>query len=196
MNTNIPSSGVITSTEQDTLLFAPPPIAWDIAISLSTIPPIVVLRSEVSRWQKAIPTPISILWWRFSVTLPMLSTHKMIANDWFREIGNYLNQSITTFLPRVGRSRSSAIDCGSLAIGSLTVTNEAPLLRTFSWPSGTRVQSFRNSVRDLYLGCVITGRPGIINGVGWWETFKATHIFPLAYGTRWNDLNTVIRSPF
>jgi len=65
--------------------------------------------------------------------------------------------------------------------GSIAVTNEAPLLRTLSLYSGTRVDSFFESVRDRDERCVITGRPAVISGVTHWTTFEAAHVFPLAY---------------
>ncbi|KAG0634204.1 hypothetical protein HOY80DRAFT_1012578 [Tuber brumale] len=55
--------------------------------------------------------------------------------------------------------------------GSVVITGEAPLIRTTSLPSGTRVASFRGA-------CVITGRP---------TGFETAHIFPLAHEGYWND---------
>jgi len=63
------------------------------------------------------------------------------------------------------------------------------ILRTLSLRSGTRVQAFCHSMRDRDRRCVITGRPGVIDGVSFWSTLDATHIFPLAYEKHWNDCN-------
>ncbi|KAG0124168.1 hypothetical protein HOY82DRAFT_200346 [Tuber indicum] len=71
--------------------------------------------------------------------------------------------------------------------GSITVTDEVVLTRTPSLPSGTRVASFRDAVRQRDRRCIITGRPARLAHLGSWETFQATHIFPLAYEEYWND---------
>ncbi|RPA95700.1 hypothetical protein L873DRAFT_1696889 [Choiromyces venosus 120613-1] len=71
--------------------------------------------------------------------------------------------------------------------GTIEVTNEVPLVRTISLQSGTRVASFRTAVRERDRRCIITGRPAVIAGVGFWTVFQATHIFPLAYERDWND---------
>jgi len=63
------------------------------------------------------------------------------------------------------------------------------ILRTLSLPSGTRVQAFCYSIRDRDRRCVITGRPGVIDGASFWSTLDDTQIFPLAYEKHWNDCN-------
>ncbi|RPA89310.1 hypothetical protein L873DRAFT_1722478 [Choiromyces venosus 120613-1] len=68
--------------------------------------------------------------------------------------------------------------------GTITLTNEVPLLRTISLQSGTRTASFRDEVRERDGGCVITGRPALL---GRWKALQAAHIFPLAYEGNWND---------
>jgi len=73
--------------------------------------------------------------------------------------------------------------------GSITVTDEVPLLRTLSLHSGTRVESFFDSVRNRDRRCVITGRSAVINGVTYWEPFEAAHVFPLAYEEHWSQRN-------
>ena len=61
------------------------------------------------------------------------------------------------------------------------------LTRTSSLPSGTRVISFSEAVRQRDRRCVITGKPARLAHLGIWDTFEATHIFPLAYEEYWND---------
>jgi hypothetical protein len=73
--------------------------------------------------------------------------------------------------------------------GSITVTNEVPLVRTISLQSGTRVASFCRAVRGRDRRCVITGRPAVIDGVGFWTVFEVAHLFPLAHEGYWNDNN-------
>ena len=74
-----------------------------------------------------------------------------------------------------------------LCIGSITVTDEVVLTRTPLLPSGTRVISFSDAVRQRDRRCVITGKPARLAHLGSWDTFEATHIFPLAYEEYWND---------
>ncbi|KAG0634689.1 hypothetical protein HOY80DRAFT_911835 [Tuber brumale] len=73
--------------------------------------------------------------------------------------------------------------------GSIGVTDEVPLTRTSTLPSGTRVTSFRDAVRERDRGCVITGRAANVATYGYWWGFDATHIFPLAHEAYWNDHN-------
>jgi len=97
--------------------------------------------------------------------------------------GNYFVVTNGRFLhcPIIGRY--------SLQIGSVSVTNEAPLISAFSLPSGTRVESFRDAVLQRDQRCVIIGSQAVLAHVGRWRGFKATHIFPLAYERQWNDCN-------
>ncbi|RPA88907.1 hypothetical protein L873DRAFT_1724108 [Choiromyces venosus 120613-1] len=66
--------------------------------------------------------------------------------------------------------------------GTITLTNEVPLLRTISLQSGTRTASFRDEVRERDGACVFTGHRS-----GRWKGLQATHIFPLAYEGYWKD---------
>ncbi|RPB01506.1 hypothetical protein L873DRAFT_1834568 [Choiromyces venosus 120613-1] len=66
--------------------------------------------------------------------------------------------------------------------GTITLTNEVPLLRTISLQSGTRTASFRDEVRERDGACVFTGLRS-----GRWFGLQAAHIFPLAYEGYWND---------
>ena len=77
----------------------------------------------------------------------------------------------------------------SLQIGSITLTEEAPLLRGLSLESGTRIVSFRDAVRERDRRCVITGRPVLEPGLGRWICFEVAHIFPLAYEDHWDQCN-------
>jgi len=70
--------------------------------------------------------------------------------------------------------------------GTITLTNEVPLLRTTSLQPGTRVAPFRDEVRARDGRCILSSyRPF----PGTWEAMQATHIFPLAYEGYWNDHN-------
>ncbi|PUU79019.1 hypothetical protein B9Z19DRAFT_1047514 [Tuber borchii] len=71
--------------------------------------------------------------------------------------------------------------------GSITITKEVALTRTPSLPSGTRVTPFTDAVRQRDRRCIITGRPARLAHLNSWDTFEATHIFPLAYEEYWND---------
>ncbi|KAG0638810.1 hypothetical protein HOY80DRAFT_1137223 [Tuber brumale] len=73
--------------------------------------------------------------------------------------------------------------------GSVSVTDEVPLTRTASLPSGTRTASFRDAVLQRDQRCVITGMPAVLAHIGRSRGFEATHIFPLAYEREWNDCN-------
>ncbi|RPB04293.1 hypothetical protein L873DRAFT_1833304 [Choiromyces venosus 120613-1] len=66
--------------------------------------------------------------------------------------------------------------------GTITLTNEVPLLRTISLQSGTRTASFRDEVRERDGACVFTGHRS-----GRWKGLQAAHIFPLAYEGYWKD---------
>ncbi|KAG0638154.1 hypothetical protein HOY80DRAFT_888383 [Tuber brumale] len=73
--------------------------------------------------------------------------------------------------------------------GSITITDEVPLTRTKSVTSGTRVESFRDAVRDRDRGCVITGTRAPLAHFGNWRCFEDSHIFPFAYEQHWNQCN-------
>ena len=87
------------------------------------------------------------------------------------------------------------INCCSVGIGSVTVTDEVPLLRAIS-PEGspegsaglkTLAQSFLNAVRYRDRHCVLTGRPVPMASYDDWTGYYVAHIFPLAYEAYWND---------
>jgi hypothetical protein len=67
------------------------------------------------------------------------------------------------------------------------INNETPLIRTISQSTGSRVKSFRDTVRARDRGCVISGRKAAGAHVNYWGGFEAAHIFPLAYESYWND---------
>ncbi|KAL0634242.1 hypothetical protein Q9L58_006860 [Maublancomyces gigas] len=73
--------------------------------------------------------------------------------------------------------------------GSITVNNEAWLIRTISVASRTRVVSFRDAVRDRDRRCVITGEKALDAEYGLWEGFEAAHVFPLAHERHWREHN-------
>jgi len=68
--------------------------------------------------------------------------------------------------------------------GDVILTDEAPLLRTISLQSGTRVAAFRDEVRARDGRCLFTGHRS-----GRWIGLEAAHIFPLAYEGYWKDHN-------
>ena len=91
----------------------------------------------------------------------------------------------------VGPLSASCINCYSVGIGSITVTDEVPLLRMIS-PVGlprlkTISQSFVNAVRYRDRHCVLMGWPAKLASYDNWTGFDAVHIFPLAYEAYWND---------
>jgi len=77
----------------------------------------------------------------------------------------------------------------SLQTGSITLTEEAPLLRALSLDSGSCIKSFRDAVRERDHRCVITGKTVLRPDLGRWHFFEAAHIFPLAYEDQWNKSN-------
>ena len=77
----------------------------------------------------------------------------------------------------------------SLQTGSITLTEEAPLLRALSLHSGTRISSFRDAVRERDRRCVITGTRVLHPHLGRWMMFEVAHIFPLAYEDIWDKSN-------
>ena len=113
----------------------------------------------------------------------------MRVNNWLRGICYRFNQVTTILSLMVGFFCASLFGHHSPRTGSITVTDEVSLTRTTSLPSGTRVASFRDSVRDRDRRCVITGWPVQLAQFGNWRSFDATHIFPLAYEEHWNQLN-------
>ncbi|PUU80410.1 HNH endonuclease-domain-containing protein [Tuber borchii] len=73
--------------------------------------------------------------------------------------------------------------------GSITLTEEAPLLRALSLHSGSRIKSFRDAVRERDRRCVITGLRSQRPDRWGWDFFEVAHIFPLAYEDHWNQSN-------
>ena len=87
----------------------------------------------------------------------------------------------------VGPVRTSTIDCHSLWIGYVTVTDEVPLLRPVSEVPKTPVESFFDAVSQRDRDCVLTGGPARFAHIGRLMGFGAVHIFPSAYEGYWND---------
>ncbi|KAG0123934.1 hypothetical protein HOY82DRAFT_466541, partial [Tuber indicum] len=73
--------------------------------------------------------------------------------------------------------------------GSITITEEVPLTRTTSLPSGTRVASFTDSVHERDRRCIIAGMPAPLAEFGNRRSFDTAHIFPLVYEEYWNGRN-------
>ncbi|KAH8672763.1 hypothetical protein BGZ60DRAFT_405507 [Tricladium varicosporioides] len=71
----------------------------------------------------------------------------------------------------------------------IRINDEKPLTRMISLSTGTRVQSFRDTVRSRDRRCVITGEEVVNATLNNWTGFEATHIFPLALERLWNDHN-------
>lgn len=81
-------------------------------------------------------------------------------------------------------------------LGSITVSNEPWLVRTISVTNGSRISSFRDSVRERDGRCVITGH-NVLARTGERSTYEAAHIFPLAYRAHWiqHDFSRWITNP-
>ena len=68
--------------------------------------------------------------------------------------------------------------------------NESPLVRTISVATGTRTKAFTDTVRSRDNQCIISGRPvRTRNGVSFYVSFEAAHVFPLAYEGDWISQN-------
>ena len=76
-----------------------------------------------------------------------------------------------------------------LYAGTFLVNNEPWLLRTISLSNGTRLDSFRNAVRERDGRCIISGEVVVRARLDNWSGFEASHIFPLAYEGYWIDHN-------
>ena len=111
------------------------------------------------------------------------------TNSWLGRMGNSFNQAITLLSLMVGFFIATIIGLYSVRIGSVSVTDEVPLIWAVSLPSGTRVESFRDAVFQRDKRCIITGNQAMYADVGKWLGFEATHIFPLAFERQWNDCN-------
>jgi hypothetical protein len=99
------------------------------------------------------------------------------------QAGNYYTVTEGEFLTAL-RSYSAT---KSWPQGSVTITNETPLLRAFSRSStGTRVRGFVDAVRTRDRRCVVT-KKAAENQRGEWTGFEAAHIFPLAHEEYWNQ---------
>ena len=109
------------------------------------------------------------------------------ANSWLGGMGNSFNLAITLLSLMVGFFIASIISSYSLRIGSVSVTDETPLICAISFPSGTRVEPCRDAVVNRDQRCVITGEQAMLAHLGRWRGFEVAHIFPLAYERQWND---------
>ncbi|KAF1813960.1 hypothetical protein P152DRAFT_465712 [Eremomyces bilateralis CBS 781.70] len=70
-------------------------------------------------------------------------------------------------------------------IGSFSVNNESWLVRIIFHASGTRTQSFRDTVRSRDRRCVVFGEVAVDAQFDYWDGFEAAHIFPIAYEDHW-----------
>lgn len=103
----------------------------------------------------------------------------MRAASRFRGTTIHFSQGITTCFPAVDCAlRCHGQAAAELSTGSVTVTDEVPLVRTASLQSGICVAGFRDAVRERDRRCVITGESVPYN---FWTGFEAAHVFPLAY---------------
>ncbi|KAK0655523.1 HNH endonuclease-domain-containing protein [Cercophora newfieldiana] len=73
-----------------------------------------------------------------------------------------------------------------VADGTVKKTAEAAFTRMISLQSGTRVNEFRDKVRQRDGRCVVTKEENINKEFDEWVGFEAAHIFPLAYEGQWN----------
>jgi len=133
--------------------------------------------------------PISTLWWRSSVFLPIPSSYATIMNCWLKGMGNPFNRGITSSPVMVGLFSGFPVCHHSHETGSIKLTEDAALVRCPSLQSGPRITSFRDAVRERDRRCVITGR--IVYGAprGKWTCFEVAHIVPLAHEGHWNKSN-------
>ena len=75
----------------------------------------------------------------------------------------------------VGPFRTSTIDCHSLCIGYVTVTDEVPLFQAISEVPTTPVESFSDAVSQRDRGCVLTSWPARMVSCSLWTSFHAAH---------------------
>lgn len=69
------------------------------------------------------------------------------------------------------------------------MNDEIYLTRTISLSTGTRLQSFRDSVRARDGKCMITGKAVLGAYRDHWKGFEAAHVFPLAHQGHWVSEN-------
>ena len=69
--------------------------------------------------------------------------------------------------------------------GSITVSDEAWLVRTASVSTATNTEDFRHAIRERDRRCVMTGKGARNATVGFWAGLDATHVFPPAYEDHW-----------
>lgn len=99
-----------------------------------------------------------------------------------RETATRFNQATTIFSEIVGFLHAYIVKLLT-PISSITVNDETCMI---SAGIGTRTASLRDAARERDRCCVITGRR-VVSARGAWTGFKAAHIFPLAYGARWEE---------
>lgn len=76
-----------------------------------------------------------------------------------------------------------------VADGTVGVSDEIMVTRAVSRSTGTRLERFRDEVRERDGRCVVSKRENSMAQYGIWSGFEAAHIFPLAYEKYWKDQN-------
>lgn len=76
-----------------------------------------------------------------------------------------------------------------VADNAVNVTDEAVVTRTESLSTGTRIQVFKDEVRERDKRCVITKTMAIGARFKIWDGFEAAHVFPLSHERHWIDNN-------
>ena len=117
----------------------------------SMLPTVVTPFSEISGQQKHYQHLPLFDGGIFSAHLPILSTYQTIANDWLKAMSSYCTLVVAILSLIVGPLPALVIDYFSLVIGSITITNEVPLLRTVRFPC-TREPVFNHSFTPYVTG--------------------------------------------
>jgi hypothetical protein len=76
-----------------------------------------------------------------------------------------------------------------VADGHVAPSSEPVLPRNFSVSHGSRIQAFKEAVRERDRRCVVTRRANVLAPIGNWKSFEAAHIFPLACEGDWRTNN-------
>ena len=73
--------------------------------------------------------------------------------------------------------------------GSITVSNEAWLVRATSRSTPLCSEEFCQAIRERDRRCIMTGMGARGAKVGYWVGLEAAHVFPLAYERHWAEHN-------
>lgn len=71
----------------------------------------------------------------------------------------------------------------------IQVNSEPFLYRPISPETGTRVQSFRDAVRQRDGRCIVTKTPNLNRQYDSWVGFETAHVYPLVYEQYWKENN-------